>query len=184
MSIYDLTVALPQGFVLGEGQWGSPLMIVGEAPGAEETKQLRPFVGRSGQLLRRELDELGVGSTRVWITNVYKLRPENNATPTEDQITEHLPYLQAEVVEGLPKYLLALGSTAFHTLTDSPLGITLYRGIWHSVSERIKPKYESEGMIEPVVMPTFHPSYVLRNKKVIEVWRRDLEEWATRQINP
>jgi DNA polymerase len=165
-------------------------MIVGEAPGEEEAKQLRPFVGRSGQLLRRVLSEIGVEPHRVWITNIYKLRPEKNATPTEDQIQDHLSYLQAEIIDGQPKYILALGTTAFHTLTDSQLGISLYRGIWHAVSERIKPKPEdpalsaSLGLIEPVVMPTFHPSYILRNRKAIEQWKRDLQEWSTRQINP
>ncbi len=181
----------PPGFVLGEGYFGSPLMVVGEAPGQEEREQLRPFVGEDGQKFRAMLETLGVDETKVWFTNVYKLELPN-LQPSPRLIKRHLKYLQEEIIEGQPKYILALGETAFHTLTDSTLSINLHRGIWHPLSERIKPKgvptaYDVRlkiQLIEPVVMPTYHPSYILRNRRAGEQWRRDIQEWATRSINP
>ena len=183
-TVSDFLESLPVGSVGGEGLWSSSWMIVGEAPGKAEEEQLRPFVGRSGQLLRRELDGVGMDPMRVWITNIYKNRPPENRTPTSEEIEEHLPYLQYEITEGHPKYILALGNVAFQTLVGTTLGISLYRGFWHPLSESIKPRYEAPELIEPLIMPTYHPAYILRNRKAIDTWRRDLKEWAIRDIQP
>lgn len=186
--VSDGAEVLPPQFVAGEGLWGSPFMVVGEAPGATEAEQLRPFVGRSGQELRSALRSCGVEEDRIWITNIYKLRPENNRAPRQSEIEEHLQYLAYEIQEGQPKYILALGNIAFHTLTDSIMGVSLYRGFWHPLAEqlqRVAPDLDPRAkdhidLIQPIVLPTYHPAYILRNRKQTEIWRKDIHTWFTK----
>lgn len=183
MSKIDLDLlpqSLPEGWVPGVGpHFGC--MIVGEAPGKTEWEVKRPFVGKAGQFLRQELVNIGLDPDYMYITNVVKVYPPNDGrtastkTPSEDQIEAGLPYLIQEIQHVVPKHILALGSVAYQTLTGSALQISLYRGMWYRLAEQ----FDWE---EALVLPTYHPAYVMRNlgnTHLLKVWRRDLTEFAT-----
>lgn len=146
--------------------------IVGEAPGEEEEKQGVPFVGASGKLLNEALDAAGLSRSNVFITNAYKLRPEGNRTPTQDELDEHDEYLWEELESRPIRGVLALGNVALQALTGRPGGITRRRGKW-----------ENDGW----VMPTWHPSYVLRqggrDSFAGGEFFADVEEWALGAYN-
>jgi uracil-DNA glycosylase family 4 len=149
-------------FVAGEGPKPCNGMILGEAPGAEEDRQGRPFVGASGALLEEALHNSGIGREQVYITNAYKYRPEDNRTPTEDEIAEHREkYLWDELLDVDPKVMLLLGNVALWTVTGDK-GITSKRGEWYYGSA--VPDGATLAFANTFdVMPTWHPSYVLRN---------------------
>ncbi len=133
---------------------GREIMVIGEAPGEEEEKQGRAFVGRSGKLLDDWLLFMGI-QDRVWITNVVKHRPPDNRTPTEEEINACLPYLKAEISYVKPRYLFLLGRTA-----SSILGLD---GDMKSIIKKtITENVQFEG-IRSVVF--YHPSYILRTGK-------------------
>src|SRR6476646_5430031 len=98
--------------VQGYGPVPCDVMLIGEAPGAEEEQEGRPFVGKSGQLLQRALQDAGLSYEQVYITNVYKHRPPDNRTPTQEEIFEHWPMLVDELQAVQPKYILLMGATA------------------------------------------------------------------------
>lgn len=161
---------LPKGWIPGKGlHLGG--MIVGEAPGATEEAEGEPFVGASGALLRDTLSVYGVDPAEMYITNVVKWRPPNNATPNAEDIEKGLPYLEDEIQHVVPRYILALGNTAFQTLVGTELGITLYRGFWRRLAEG----FDWE---EALVLPTFHPAYVLRDRSKLPIFQKDVGEFA------
>ncbi|RMD64109.1 MAG: uracil-DNA glycosylase [Planctomycetota bacterium] len=135
--------------VFGEGDPDARLMFVGEAPGAEEDRTGRPFVGRAGQLLDKMIQAMGLTRDQVYIANVLKSRPPNNATPTAEEAAKCGPYLleQIRIIE--PEVIVTLGRPAAQLLlkTKEPMG--RLRGVWR----------EYEGV---PVMPTFHPAFLLR----------------------
>ncbi len=135
--------------VFGEGNPDARLMFVGEAPGAEEDKVGRPFVGRSGQLLEKIIVAMGLSREEVFIANVLKSRPPNNATPTSDEASKCGPYLleQIKIIE--PEVIVTLGKPAAQLVLESKEAMGRMRGHW----------YEYGGV---PVMPTFHPAYLLR----------------------
>jgi DNA polymerase len=135
--------------VFGEGNPDADLMFVGEAPGQEEDRQGRPFVGRSGQKLTEMIEALKLKREDVYIANVLKARPPNNATPTQAEAEKCGPYLrrQIEIIE--PKVIVTLGGPAAKLLLETREGVTRIRGVWHTY----------RGI---PVMPTFHPAYLLR----------------------
>lgn len=141
--------------VFGDGDPCADLMFVGEAPGEEEDRQGKPFVGRSGQLLDKMIVAMGLGRDRVYIANVLKTRPPNNATPTTEEARLCSPYLFEQIKIVSPRALVTLGLPATRLLlgTAEPMG--KLRGRWH---EFIDPA----GRAVPV-MPTYHPAYLLRN---------------------
>ena len=136
--------------VFGEGDPDARLMFVGEAPGAEEDKTGRPFVGRSGQLLEKIIGAMGLRRQDVFIANVLKSRPPNNATPTSAEAAMCGPYLleQIKIIE--PEVIVTLGKPAAHLLLGLNEAMGKMRGNWH----------EYAGV---PVMPTFHPAYLLRS---------------------
>ena len=141
-------------FVLGEGPVPCTGMIVGEAPGAEEDKQGRPFVGASGKLLDEALEAAGIHRPQIYVTNVYKLRPEGNRNPTQEEIDAHWPYLEDELNAVNPIGVLLLGNVALHTFFPDVPGITQVRG------------HIFQGMFGEQVSfteywATYHPAYVL-----------------------
>ena len=142
-----------QELVWGEGPVPCVGMIIGEAPGAEEEKLGRPFVGASGRLLNEALEAAGAKRENFYITNVYKTRPPANRTPTDDELNDHFLYLDDEFRDVDPRKVLLLGGTAAREFYgDEYGGITRRRGKW-------------EGLLEgPHYLATFHPSYVLRGK--------------------
>lgn len=127
------------------------LCFVGEAPGADEDAQGVPFVGRAGQLLDRMIAAMGLDPERdTYICNIIKCRPPNNRRPEPLEIEACIPYLHEQLAIVNPKVIVALGNTAVAALLQSKLGITKVRGSWKLYRGRVP------------VMPTYHPSYLLR----------------------
>lgn len=141
--------------VWSDGDIDSHLMFVGEAPGEEEDKQGKPFVGRSGQLLDKMIKGMGLTRETIYIGNVLKTRPPNNATPTSFEIDLCSPYLLEQISIVSPKVIVTLGLPAVRALlrTDETMGNL--RGRWSTL---LLP----DGREIPV-MPTYHPAYVLRS---------------------
>ena len=143
--------------VFGEGHPDADLVFVGEAPGADEDMQGRPFVGRAGQLLDKMIRAMGLSREQVFICNMLKCRPPDNRNPAPEETVACWPYLlrQLEVIR--PRVIVTLGNPATKGLLDTVTGITKMRGQFHELPE-IAP-----GLGGTPVMPTFHPAYVLRN---------------------
>jgi uracil-DNA glycosylase family 4 len=112
---------LSRNFVIGEGNPDSPVVFVGEAPGAEEDNQRRPFVGTAGQILTSALESAGWRRSEVFITNVVKCRPPHNRPPRKSEIQLFLPYLKKELDVVEPKVICLLGATATRALTGKRL---------------------------------------------------------------
>ncbi len=138
--------------VFGEGSPNAALMFVGEGPGAEEDLQGRPFVGAAGQLLNNLLRKLGLSREEVYIANVVKSRPPGNREPEADEIEACLPFLQKQIEAIQPQVIVTLGRVATQALLGTNTPLTRLRGKWQ----------EYRGI---AVMPTFHPSYLLRFPK-------------------
>lgn len=144
--------------VFGEGSPRARLMFVGEAPGAEEDLQGRPFVGEAGQLLNRMLHKLGLRREEVYITNVVKSRPPGNRDPEADEVEACLPFLIKQIESIQPLVIVTLGRIATQSLLNTKDPITKLRGKWQKF----------QGIR---VMPTFHPSYLLRSpKERLKTW--------------
>lgn len=142
--------------VPGEGNTSTLIMFVGEAPGADEDAQGRPFVGRAGQLLDKIIAACGLKRSDVWIGNILKCRPPDNRDPRPEEIISCLPYLQRQIELINPKIIVALGAHAAKTLLDTPKPIGQLRGIFHEYLPGIGHK--------PIkLMATYHPAYLLRN---------------------
>lgn len=137
--------------VFDRGDPESNIIISGESPGMDEDQQGKPFVGRSGKLLDESLRLCGLDPTKVYICNVIKCRPPNNRTPTEDEINSCLYFFERQITLAKGKVVLALGNTAAGTITNSTFGVTKIRGKVFSIKR-----------LNKLVIPTFHPSYILR----------------------
>ena len=141
-----------------EGNRKARLMFVGEAPGADEDIQSRPFVGRAGQLLTKIIEAIGLKREEVLIGNVNRCRPPGNRAPTTEEATMCKPYLLREIAVVQPEVIVVLGNTAMKNLLDTREGITRLRG-----------RFQDYKGIK--VMPTFHPAYLLRDpSKKRETW--------------
>ena len=136
--------------VFGEGNPQAGLVFVGEAPGADEDAQGRPFVGRAGQLLTKIIVAMGLKREEVYICNILKCRPPGNRNPQPEEIAACEPFLIRQLEAIRPRVICALGSFAAHTLLKSEAPITVLRGRFHSY----------QGI---PLMPTYHPAYLLRN---------------------
>jgi uracil-DNA glycosylase len=137
--------------VFGEGNEKARLVFVGEGPGFDEDHEGRPFVGKSGQLLTRIIENgMGLKRNEVYICNVVKCRPPGNRDPNPDETSVCLPFLQAQLRIIGPEVICALGRVACQALLGSTFSITRDRGHWRT--------YEDIPL-----MPTFHPAYLLRN---------------------
>ena len=142
-----------RNLVFSDGQAGAPVMIVGEAPGRDEDRDGRPFVGRAGQLLDRMLAAIDMGRAHdqnpVYITNVLPWRPPQNRDPSAEEIAMLRPFLERHIALAAPKVLVVMGNISCQALLGKR-GITRLRGQWTQLS----------GL--PVI-PMFHPAYLLRN---------------------
>ena len=151
-----------------DGNPEARLMLIGEAPGAEEDRQGKPFVGPSGQLLDRMLAEIGIDRTRAWITNVIYWRPPGNRPPTAGEIAVCLPFLERQIELLEPAFILFVGGIAAKALLGRSEGVSKLRG---------RPfTYATAGGRQIPCLVTFHPAYLLRqplNKRF--VWRDLLE---------
>ncbi len=136
--------------VFGVGNRSARLMVIGEAPGAEEDRQGEPFVGRAGQLLNAMLRAAGFAREEVFIANVLKCRPPHNRDPSDEEAESCLPYLRRQIELVNPNAILCVGRIAAQRLlgTDSPIG--RLRGRVHDLDGR------------PVIV-TYHPAYLLRS---------------------
>ena len=142
--------------VFGEGVAESGLMLIGEAPGADEDRAGRPFVGASGQLLDRMFASVGLSrESNFYITNILPWRPPGNRTPTDAEVALFLPFLRREVALVRPKRLVLVGGVAAKGLIGGKEGITRLRGRWHEV--------EIPGLGRIPALPTLHPAYLLRS---------------------
>lgn len=137
--------------VFGEGARRPRLMVVGEAPGADEDREGRPFVGKAGQLLTRMLAAIGLAREDVFIANVLKCRPPGNRPPSPDEVLACRPFLREQIERLRPELLLLLGNHATRAVLSTDQGITRLRG-------RLMPSPEGWR-----TLPTFHPAYLLRN---------------------
>jgi DNA polymerase len=143
--------------VFADGAPGAPLMFIGEAPGADEDRLGRPFVGVSGRLLDRMLASIGLTRERgdFYITNILPFRPPGNRTPTDAEILLFLPFVLRHIALADPRHLVLLGGVAAKALLRSREGITRLRGRWHDVAL-------GPGDNRPA-LATLHPAYLLRN---------------------
>ncbi len=137
--------------VFGEGDPHAALMFVGEAPGSSEDSMGKPFVGRSGELLTKMIENvLHLKRGDVYISNIVKCRPPNNRTPTPTEAHTCQPYLLKQIELVKPELIVALGATAYHYLTGDESPISKARGIIQQQKNY-------------AIIPTYHPSYLLRN---------------------
>ena len=140
--------------VFGDGNPYSPVVFVGEAPGEDEDRQGRPFVGRAGKYLNKKIEEvLGLKREEVYITNVCKCRPPGNRKPTPLEIRACFPYLKKELEIIKPNVICCLGATAGEGILGKKLSITKVRG-------KVYP-YPYDPKIK--VLLAYHPAYILRN---------------------
>ena len=141
--------------VFADGVVGAPVMIVGEAPGADEDRLGKPFVGVSGQLMDRMFDAIGMSRERdLYITNILFWRPPGNRTPTLAEQAICMAFTRRHIELAQPKVLVLAGGTAAKSVLDTTEGIMRLRGKWTSLSL-------DDGSTVPT-LPTFHPAYLLR----------------------
>jgi uracil-DNA glycosylase len=144
--------------VFGVGNPKARLMFVGEAPGEDEDKKGEPFVGRAGQLLTKIIEAIGLSREQVYIANVIKCRPPNNRNPEPDEVESCEPFLFRQIDVIQPKVIVPLGKFAAQSLLRTTDPITRLRGR----------QFDYRGT---VLIPTFHPAYLLRNPSAKrEVW--------------
>ena len=144
--------------VFGVGNPEADLMFVGEAPGADEDAQGIPFVGRAGQLLTRIIESIGLQREQVYIANILKCRPPRNRDPQPDEVESCEGFLFQQIQAIDPLLVVALGRYAAQTLLQTQTAISRIRGKF----------YPYRGGL---LIPTFHPSYLLRNPRAKrEVW--------------
>jgi DNA polymerase len=150
--------------VLGEGNPAASVMFIGEAPGADEDRLGRPFVGKAGQLLDKALNALDFYRDKnFYICNICKCRPENNRTPEDDEAEACLPYLRKQVVIVKPKIIVCLGATSAKHIIDKQARITSIRGKW----------FEKKGYY---IIATFHPAALLRDESKKRLFWEDLKK--------
>jgi DNA polymerase len=141
-----------KNIVFGEGNENADLMFIGEGPGANEDQSGRPFVGRAGELLTKIIENvLNLKREDVYIANIVKCRPPENRVPTLEEVSACKPYLLAQIKMVKPKIIVALGSTSFHHLT----------GEYETPISKIRGEVLEFGQAK--LIPTYHPSFLLRN---------------------
>ena len=155
--------------VFADGNASSKIMLIGEAPGAEEDKMGKPFVGLAGKLLNKMLASINLDRNNVYITNIIPWRPPNNRTPNSEEILQCLPFIQKHIEIIKPKLIILLGGTASKAILSSTHGIMRMRGKWY--------EYNNLNLNNPIpVRAIYHPAFLLRspeNKR--ETWE-DLKE--------
>lgn len=152
--------------VFADGTPGARVMILGEAPGAEEDRAGRPFVGRSGQLLDRMLAAIGLDRGSVYIANTVPWRPPGNRAPTPQEVAICLPFLLRQIELAAPEIVLTVGAPATQTLLRTPEGIFKTRGRWFT---------HEVGAVSLRVLPMLHPAYLLRQPLGKRLAWRDLQ---------
>ena len=151
--------------VFADGNPEADLMILGEAPGAEEDRQGTPFVGPSGQFLDRMLGAIGRDRTSAYISNVLFWRPPGNRTPTDAEVAACMPFVQRHIALVRPKVLVFVGGAAAKALLERKEGIMRLRGTWYD--------YRNPDLDVPIpALAIFHPAYLLRSPgQKRQTWR-------------
>ena len=142
-----------KNMVFCDGNPKSKIMLVGEAPGANEDQEGLPFVGRAGMLLDKMLAAINLDRKKVYISNIVNYRPPENRKPTEEEIRRYLPIITKHIEIIKPKILVLLGSTAMNALIGNNVVISKMRGKW------IEKKF---GSCKTSVIITFHPAFLMR----------------------
>ena len=142
-----------KNIVFSDGNLKSKIMLIGEAPGANEDQEGLPFVGRAGRLLDKMLSAIDLDRRKVYISNIINYRPPENRRPTEDEIKRYLPFILKHIEIIKPKILVLLGSTAMNALISSEKVISKMRGKW------IEKQF---GTCKTSVIITFHPAFLMR----------------------
>ena len=159
--------------VFADGNPEARIMFIGEAPGADEDRQGKPFVGVSGQLFDRMVASIGLDRNGLYITNIVFWRPPGNRSPTSNEIGACLPFLERHIELINPDIFVPMGGPAAKTLLGVQQGITKLRGKWHT--------YQTTSLTVPIaVMPFFHPAYLLRSPAhKRETWHDllSIQEW-------
>ena len=143
-----------KNLVFADGNPQGRVMLVGEAPGADEDRIGKPFVGRSGQLLDRMLAAIGLDRSKVYIANVVPWRPPGNRTPTPQEVAICKPFIERQIELAAPEFLVCLGGPATQNLLGIKDGILRARGRWFT--------YRTDGGREIRALATLHPAYLLR----------------------
>ncbi len=144
---------LSKNIVFSDGNPKSRIMLVGEAPGANEDQEGLPFVGRAGVLLDKMLSSINLDRTKVYISNIINYRPPENRKPTDEEIKRYLPFIKKHIEIISPKILILLGSTAMNALIGDETVISKARGKW------IEKKF---GSCNTSLIVTFHPAFLMR----------------------
>ena len=139
--------------VFSDGNPKSKIMIIGEAPGANEDEEGLPFVGRAGALLDKMLAAIDLDRKKVYISNIINYRPPDNRRPTDQEIKRYLPFITRHIEIINPKILVLLGSTAMNALIGNDIVISKMRGKW------MEKKF---GRCKTSVIITFHPAFLMR----------------------
>lgn len=140
--------------VFGVGNRQADLLVVGEAPGANEDKQGEPFVGRGGQLLNSMLQAIGLSREEIYIANILKSRPPNNRDPSPEEVTACTPFLLRQIALLQPKLILAVGRIAAHYLLGTNEAMAHLRG-----------REFIYGATQTPLLVTYHPAYLLRSPR-------------------
>ncbi len=142
-----------KNLVFSDGNIDAKIMIVGEAPGAQEDILGIPFVGRAGKLLDKMLESINLSRKKVYISNVINYRPPANRRPSDEEINRYLPYLTSHIEIINPKILLLLGSTALNAIIGNQEVISKARGKWNEIQI---------GKAKPLTIASFHPAFLMR----------------------
>ena len=142
-----------KNIVFSDGNPKSKIMLIGEAPGANEDDEGLPFVGRAGMLLDKMLTAINLDRKKVYISNIINYRPPENRRPTDEEIKRYLPFITKHIEIINPKILVLLGSTAMNALIGNDVVISKMRGRW------IEKEF---GNCKTSVIITFHPAFLMR----------------------
>lgn len=157
-------VTKPQDIVPGEGDPQATIFLIGEAPGFHEQVQRRPFVGRSGQLLRKTLTELGIPPETVYIGNIVKARPPDNRDPSPEEIKAFKPYLDEEIKILNPQLIVTLGRFSMAKFL-ADVRISQVHGRLHRVKWNDEPRF---------ILPMYHPAAALRGTNIAQQFKQDM----------
>ena len=142
-----------KNIVFSDGNPNSKIMLIGEAPGANEDEEGLPFVGRAGALLDKMLAAIDLDRKKVYISNIINYRPPDNRRPTDEEIKRYLPFITKHIEIISPKILVLLGSTAMNALIGNEVVISKIRGKWIE---------KDFGTCKTSVIITFHPAFLIR----------------------
>ncbi len=163
LSDTSLPLAAGNNPVFGEGSQSASILAIGEAPGFHENQEGRPFVGRSGKLLRRLLSESGIDPESIYITNVVKHRPPENRDPTEEEIEAYRPYLDRQIELIRPKIIVTLGRFSMNKfLPRAKISMIHGQAHWLQIAGQ-----------KTMVIPMFHPAAALRGTTVMNQFKED-----------